>query len=211
MRIDTKPFGPGLVITGFGAYPTPLENVNLIRIPEHIETAQEIAEKSVTLVENSLDLVPLDSGSTGEVLVISPDNLLLDDGQLSLSEYFADAGYSVQQQVISHTVTETQKQEALAKAEESDLVIFATHNFAYNPTYYGNTQIELGEALHEFSSDTGIPVILVSVENPYDLRKLPDFPTEIVTYTSSTTSIQALVDAMTGKIEFQGVLPVELD
>ncbi len=208
MRILKLKFSYGL----FDRYPASSENLTNIRAAVNVNTTGEIANRSVTLVNNTDGLLPLIIGPEEPILVVSPNNLVLPNGNLSLAQYLSEKGYNVSKIVLHHQVTETEKNEVLDKANQSSLIIYASHHYSsYRPTYYGNTQIDLALDLRDFSDDSGIPVILVSVENPYDLRKMPDFPTEIVTYTSSTTSIQALVDTMTGKIEFQGVLPVDLD
>ena len=194
----------------FDRYPQGNDKITIIRSEEHVQVAQEIANTSITLVNDSNDMIPLAIGLDEPILIVSPDNLLLGNGNLSLTEYLGNKGYNVSQLVISHQVTSLERDEVIHVSNESSLVIFATHNFRWHPTYYGNTQIELAEEIYQLSQHNSIPVILLSVENPYDLIKLPDFPTRIVAYTSSTTTMQAVANALTGEIEFKGELPILL-
>ena len=194
----------------FDRYPASSENLSGLRSVKHVATARQIAYNSVVLVNDTEGLLPLNLTKDEPLLVISPNNLLLEDGNLSLASSLRSKGYNVTGLMVSHTVTSQDHDEALELANTSSLVILATHHFKWNPQYYGNSQIRLAEALFELSQQYSIPMILISVENPYDLRQLPPFNTTIVAINSKSVTMEAVVDGMTGAVPFLGTMPVEL-
>jgi beta-N-acetylhexosaminidase len=56
----------------------------------------------------------------------------------------------------------------------------------------------------------GIPTIVVALRMPYDLAVFPEAPTFVCAYSIQEPSMQALAQALVGKIEFQGCLPVSI-
>lgn len=194
----------------FDRYPTSSDELGLLRAPEHVETTRKIADRSIMMVNDTAGLLPLDLTDDEPILVISPNNLLQDDGNLSLANSLTVKGCNVTAMMIGHTVNSQEHDEVLERANESSLVILATHHFSWNPQYYDNSQIRLAEALFELAREYSIPVILLSVENPYDLRQLPSFGTTIVAINSKPVTMNAVVEGMTGELPFLGTMPVEL-
>ena len=212
-RIDESVFRILMMKLNYGLfdrYPVSSDNLELLRATEHVTAAKEIAYRSIVLVNNTVGRLPLNISKDMPILVISPDNLLQKDGNLSLVNSLRGKGYNATGLVVGHTVTSQQHDEALELANVSSYVILATHHFSWNPTYYGNTQIRMAEALFELSQDYSIPVILLSVENPYDLRQLPSFNTTIVAINSKPVTMDAVVDGIIGDAPFLGTMPVEL-
>jgi len=186
-------------------YPASPDNLSRIRSHEYQAAAEEMANRSATLVANAAGLLPLDPELNNPLLIISPDNLLLPDGNLSLAQALTRRGFNITQAVIEHDPDAAQREAALTLANDSATVILVTHNFYWRPRYYGG-QLELAQALYELD----VPVVLVSVENPYDLGRLPPFPARAVAYYSAPAAIEAMVAALVGEMAFKGVLPVSL-
>ena len=164
-----------------------------------------MANRSATLVADAAGLLPLVPELNNSLLVISPDNLLLPDGNLSLAHALTRRGFNITQAVIEHDPDAAQREVVLTMANDSAVVILVTHNFYWRPRYYSG-QLELAQALYELD----VPVVLVSVENPYDLGRLPPFPARAVAYYSAPAAIEAMVAALVGEVAFKGVLPVSL-
>ena len=187
-------------------YPASPNNLSLIRSHEHRIAAEEMANRSATLVADAAGFLPLNPAHNNPLLIISPDNLLLPDSNLSLAHALALRGFNITQAIIEHDPNDTQREAVLTLANDSAVVILVTHNFYWRPHYYSG-QLELAQALYELD----VPVVLVSVENPYDLCRLPPFPTRTVAYYSAPVAIEAMTAALVGEIAFDGLLPVNLE
>jgi len=194
----------------FDRYPVSFDNLELLRAPEHVATAREIAYNSIVIVNSTAGLLPLNLSRDKPILIISPNNLLQEDGNLSLVNFLRAKEYNATGLMIGHSVSSQDYDDALEQANESALVILATHHFSWNPSYYGNSQIELAEALYDLSQEYSIPMILLSVENPYDLRQLPSFNPMIVAINSKPVTMEAVVDGIIGDAPFLGIMPVVL-
>ena len=92
--------------------------------------------------------------------------------------------------------------EALKQADGYDLVVVGTIN-----AFQHSGQATLVNALLESSSK----VIAVALRLPYDLATYPGVTTYICTYNIQPPSMEALADALWGRIPFAGSLPVTVE
>lgn len=160
---------------------------------KHLETADLIAERSITLLKNENGVLPLTKGKN--VLVTGPA-----DGEperlaslLKEKRIFADAYRT------DTTPSQEQIEEALKKAKEADLVIVTTYNANSNAG-----QQNLVRALKEADK----PVVVASMRNPYDIAAFPQVDGNLLTYGNRDVSVRALAKALTGEINPSGKLPV---
>ncbi|WP_245835757.1 glycoside hydrolase family 3 protein [Virgibacillus ndiopensis] len=173
--------------------PDAIENIGT---NEHLQAADEIAEKSITLVQNNDSILPLQQDSAN-VLVTGPgaaqpdllSNLLNEKGLMSTS--FATGTSPTQDQI----------NEAVQKAEEADKVIVTT--------YTANTNEEQQQLVEQIQS-TGKPVIVAALRNPYDLMEFPEVDAYISTYSYLDVSVQALAKVIAGDVNPFGKLPVTI-
>ena len=76
-------------------YPAGSENLSKIRSKDHEDVVREIANNSIVLFNNQEDVLPLELLIDEPILVVSPNNLLLENGNLSLAYYLTGRGYNV--------------------------------------------------------------------------------------------------------------------
>ena len=75
----------------------------------------------------------------------------------------------------------------------------------YNGHLYDG-QMKLVKAM----SDMNIPMILIALRNPYDLKDLPSHVAGIAAWDYSNETLAALVPFVTGKVKPTGKMPIAL-
>lgn len=190
----------------------PLE-LNLV---EHAEKAAAAAKKSVTLVKDRDQLLPLTVERYPRIrMVVLGDS---DDGGFKeggkVTEHFQtqleSLGFEVtlydRSRLDFHEIFE----EGVAEMEEKfDLALYiANIETASNQT---TTRLDW---IHLMAADApwfmkSIPTVFISTANPYHLFDVPAISTYINTYTGNKESIAAVIRKMTGAEAFEGISPVD--
>jgi beta-N-acetylhexosaminidase len=165
--------------------------------PEHLATAQEITDRSTTLLENDNGLLPLRPDTGQSVLVTgwgdaTTGTLAAEVERRGLSATAFDTGSNP---------SPAQIEAALALAESRDLVVVTT-NGAWRESNAG--QRDLVARLTE----TGKPVVAVGTRDPYDIAWFPQVPAYLATYSYTGVSLRSLVRVLFGEVSPTGTLPV---
>lgn len=163
-----------------------------------------IVEKTITVVRNRENLLPI---ASGRVLLLSPDLLPLTPlGEMTPSErsmrHLRLEGLEVNE---AHYPAETRGpalDHLLTQARQADTVIFTVYARHRLP----DATRELGQHLLAANPRT----ILVSLSSPYVLRDLPDSPAFVCSYNYTPLSLQALGRVLSGQVVAQGRLPVTI-
>ena len=97
----------------------------------------------------------------------------------------------------------------LGRLKNYDLVLyFASLKTASNQTTVRiNWAQPFGADVPEFVHE--IPTLFISVDNPYHLQDVPMVKTFVNGYSSSEYVVEAIVEKLLGKSEFQGINPVD--
>jgi beta-N-acetylhexosaminidase len=185
----------GLAADPFGA---PARVRQVVGTPAHLAVAKRAAQRSITLLRNEAEVLPLARNTGRKVLVTGFGELTTTTlGQAiaahGLTPQVLDTGFSPSPEAIA---------EAVAAARASELVVVSTFN-AWTP---GASQLELVEALLA----TGKPVIVAAVGTPYDVAYLPGAQTFITSLSYQPPSLEAMVEAMFGEVDPGGRLPVTI-
>jgi len=168
---------------------------NVVGTPAHYATAQNITDRTVTLVKNDGNLLPLAAGSGKRVLVTGWGVTTT-----------ATVGGELTRRGVPATVLETgisPSQEridaAVAAAASQDLVLVSTNRAWANPA-----QQTLVKALLA----TGKPVVVVAMRDPYDIAYFPDVSAYVATYSYTRVSLLALARVLFNEVAPRGRLPV---
>lgn len=172
----------------------------------HLDLARRIAEASVTLVRDRGQLLPLVAGPGSRIAVLAPRPADLTPAEtssyvkLELGAAIGDRGLSVEEHVVQLDPSPDEIA-ALAEAVESaDVVVVATFESIHFPG-----QAALVRRLAERR-----PTIAIALRSPYDVATYPAAVTAICTYGIQPPQIEAVADALVGRIPFAGRLPVAL-
>nr|WP_321292724.1 glycoside hydrolase family 3 N-terminal domain-containing protein [uncultured Trichococcus sp.] len=192
------------------------EALDIVGCPEHLELARKSADKAITLVKDTQNLLPISPEKTPRVRVYMLEDRLsggFKDGgasEGSFIEKLSEAGFSVEtfnyEQLNFHEIFEEGVDDLKAKV---DLVIYvANYDTASNQTTRRIDWIRMMAAdAPWFVQD--VPTLFVSLANPYHLFDAPMIKTYINGYSANDTVNEVLVEKLVGKSAFQGKSPVD--
>jgi beta-N-acetylhexosaminidase len=172
---------------------------------EHRAVADELAERSITLVRNDAGVLPLTVSPDSRILCVepTPTNVTPADTTALYPASLADSVAAVHPDVVGivypHLPAGSDIHGIVSAASDVDVVIVGT-------VAAGSEQAALVNALIA----TGKPVVTVAMRTPFDLAHYPDATTHICTYSSLEPSVRALVSAMFGRTTFTGRLPAAI-
>lgn len=163
----------------------------------HQHVAQTIAERSITTIRLDVQSWPVDPGQTGRVLVTGWG----DDTVHQLADLLGQEGFDVSARPSGSHPGAGERDAVADLAPNHDLIIMLIHNARRSAG-----QLELAHRL----AQSGVPIIFVLLDLPYDAPHLPPNGSIIATYGYRPVSLSALVRALIGDIETQGRLPVHV-
>ncbi|MFD5720539.1 glycoside hydrolase family 3 protein [Streptomyces sp. NPDC127036] len=169
----------------------------------HLREADRIAERTTTLLVNKEKLLPLSRRRTPKVLVVGADpaSPSLSDGPPTtvLAGALTELGFTATALSTGTAPTAAKITEAVTAAGGADVVVVAT----YNVTATGSQK-----TLVERLVATGVPVVAVSVRNPYDVAQLPGVGACVAAYSWIDVEVRAAARVIAGWAEPRGTLPV---
>jgi beta-N-acetylhexosaminidase len=175
--------------------------------PEDIHTAQEVAERAVTLVRNEGNRVPLAAASKSCFLVLT-ESRGSQQGRVFASEVRRRT-QNPTLVTLDPTATAADLDQAAAGMDACDTVVTAA--FASVAAYRGNVTLAGGyPALLNRIIDSGKPVVLIALGNPYLLRGFPKVAAYLATFSNVQPAESAAVKALFGEIPIGGRLPVTI-
>lgn len=157
-------------------------------VGSNTQSAQAIADRTITAVRNDGQAIPLNAAAP---LVVGTS----DAPATALATRLK--GTKV---VTATSPTPAQTQQALAAAAKADKIVVLTNNLSTRPA-----QLDL---LNQLVA-TGKPVIAVATGNPYDVAH-SSAKTWLATYSTTTVSMEALAKILLGETKPQGKLPVDV-
>jgi len=173
----------------------------------HQAVADEIAERSITLVRNDPGLLPLHLRPDSRIAVIMPRPIDLTPADTS-SYVTPRLGTALRQyhpnvdEYLIHYAPETDAiANLLEPLREYDMLIVGTLN-----AYAFPSQAEF--VRHALK--LGIQSVVVALRLPYDLTVFPEAGTHVCTYSILEPSMRALAKCLFGKIPLKGKLPVSI-
>jgi beta-N-acetylhexosaminidase len=187
---------------GQGAQP-PLE---VVGCAEHRRLAQEVAERSVTLVcDDGLLPLRLDSNDRVAIVMPRPADLTPADTSSYVTPSLAEAVRAFHPRVEEFLVAQSPDDAEIAalceRLRDADLSVVVTLSASLQPA-----QATLARALLALDR----PTVTVAARTPYDLLAYPQARTHLCTYSIQPPSMAALAAALWGRIPLRGKLPVNL-
>lgn len=188
-------------------YVSPVAAADVMGAPQHLAAAQAITDRTTTLVKNDAGLLPLAAG---------PRDVLVTGWGVTTTATMASAlagrGATATVLQTGTTPAPADVDDAVAAAEDADLVVVSTNN-AYavdattgEPTAAAAAQTRLVRALLA----TGTPVVVAAMRNPYDVASFPEAPTVLDTFGYTAGQVESLVRVLLGEIDPRGRLPVSI-
>ena len=186
----------------------PLDQIpRVVGVPQHTEIAQEIANRSITLLRNERNLLPLLGTRGARVMSVTFRNR----NNILAGRYF-DARLRetyprlVQNQVDENTNAEAY-QDLIRRAQRSNLVVVSVYsNFA--------GRVDLPDETVDFVNELArrrITHVVISFGNPYLIADFPDAQAYVLAWSSAQVSQQAAAVALFGGIEINGRSPTGME
>lgn len=188
-------------------------SLDVVGSAEHLKLADQLAEKSLTLVRNdhagpdSEKLLPLRLKSDDKVLVVVPKPKSLTPADLSfnvrhsLRDEMLNFHPHVDELILSFEPDAEEIGIAKKTAEEYDLLVLGT----INGCMYED-QAELVKQLYAM----GIPTVVLAMRIPYDIVAYQQVKTYLCTYSIQPAAMKAAARALFGEVNPGGKLPVTI-
>lgn len=193
----------------------PPKEINL-HSDEHKKLAEAVAKKSVTLVKDRDQLLPLTPKKYPRVrLVVLGDS---DDGGFKegghVTQAFKDALEKEEFKVTLFDRKNLDFHEMFEEGVEDMEKKFDLAFYVANVETASNQTTTRLDWIHLMAADSpwymkSIPTVFVSTANPYHLYDIPNVSTFINAYTGNQASIDAIMRKVTGKEKFKGKSPVD--
>ena len=177
---------------------------------ENRKIANKIAEKSITLVKNNKNIIPFNPNNYKKVthLLLSTDN----DLRQRLKSFARDIRYihgNVNEIYVNDKLTSLGKQDILNKVKDSDVIIVSMLIRISMDKGLSTIDNSHNQLLSDLKS-LNIPIIGVSFGSPY----LPDYnhlDAYLCSYGYGSVSLKATTDALFGRKDISGELPINLN
>ena len=163
----------------------------------HLATAEDVTERTVTLVENDAGVLPMPAG-TGQRALVTGWGVTT---TATLGSEVRSRGLSAEVLETGAAPSDAAIASARAAAERNDVVIVVT-NRAWSAPAQQRLVAELVAS--------GKPVIVAAVRDPYDVAHLPGADTFVATYSYAGVSVRALAKTLFGEVNPSGRLPVDI-
>lgn len=190
--------------------------LKVLKCDEHEEWARECADKSVTLVKDTQNLLPITPNKYKRIrlYILGEDNdggfKDGDSATCKVKENLENQGFEVDvfdnknldfREIFNGGINELKN--------KYDLIIYVANvETASNQTTVRLDWIHLMAANAPwFVKD--IPTMFISLANPYHLLDVPMIKTFVNAYSASEYVVDAVVEKITGESEFKGVNPVD--
>lgn len=174
---------------------------------EHQAVALEIGRRSITLVRDRQQILPLRLHPEQRIAVVipRPENLTPADTSAYtkpvLAAMLRERHPNLDEFEIPFAPDDMEIAAVVDRLREYDQIVIGTLNAFHQPGQ---------RALVREALKCGVPTVIVALRLPYDLAAFSEAPAYICTYGFQEPSMQALVEALFGEIEFQGRLPVAI-
>lgn len=187
-----------------------VDSLQVLKSRQHVEWAKELADRSITLVKDTQKLLPISAERYPKVLL----------------EIMGD--FSSNERVLKHVKEELEKKKfqvfvyekenfevgvdnVKTFKEKYDLVIYIgnVENASNRTTNRLNWYTFWGQGNNVPWFANEIPVLFISVANPYHLLDVPMIKTYINCYSNNEYVIEAVIEKITGNSEFKGKNPVD--
>ncbi|MFT3895824.1 MAG: glycoside hydrolase family 3 N-terminal domain-containing protein [Anaerolineales bacterium] len=182
-------------------------DLDVIQCADHMQIANEIAEKSITLVRDEKKFLPIQLGAEKRIAVVipTPQDLTPADTSSYIRPALAKSIREYHAQTDEFNIPLVPSEQEIASTIEQirsyDLIVLGTIN-----AYAEEKQAQFVRQVLQI----GKPVIVVAMRLPYDLAVFPEASTYICTYSILEPAMRAVAKAMFGQAEMTGRLPVSI-
>jgi beta-N-acetylhexosaminidase len=181
--------------------------LDVVGCAEHQELALDIARRAVTLVRNTDGQVPLHLSPDERLLVILPRPADLTPADTSsylnpsLAEFLRPYHAATDEMIVPINPSEAEVAAVVQRGQGYSQIIVGTINALDHPGQAG--------LVHRLL-ERGVTTAVAALRAPFDLLSFPAAPLYACTYSIQPPALQALAEALLGRIPFAGSLPLAI-
>lgn len=210
----------------------PKENLSVIGCPEHKEKAKEIVDKSITLVKNTRNQLPLTPEKHKRIVIYTVEtgglvnvikNMIFGNKNKRPTDVLAEElkknGFEPTIYKINYlryispkglngkkAIAEYSTRE-FASMYDAAIIVCNVSSFSSTNERSLHWKIPMGPEIPWYATE--MPTVAISVAHPFHLIDLAMVPTYINTYSASEEAIRQTVQKLIGKSPFKGKSPVD--
>ena len=215
-----------------GTLMPPKEKLSVIGCPEHKAKAKEIVDKSITLVKNTKNQIPLTPEKHKRVIIYTVEtgglvskikDMLFGNKNKKPTDVLADElkknGFEPTIYKVNYlkylgkngvngkkAIAEYSTQE-FASMYDAAIIVCNVSSFSSTNERSLHWKIPMGPEIPWYATE--MPTVAISVAHPFHLIDLAMVPTYVNTYNASEEAMRQTVQKLMGKSEFKGVSPVD--
>jgi beta-N-acetylhexosaminidase len=187
--------------------PAPQNQPPLVDTQRFAAWQRAIAQDSITLAKQTDDVLPVTAQRYPRVLVyVIGDHATFYDPANGLAAPFV-AGLEARGMQVTVRPQRNQATERAAQEQVDLIIYFANRTF----TSESNTARVMWSYPQgpEAPRRPDIPMVLVSIADPYHLQDMPSIGTAVNGYTPSAHTVDATLACLAGEAEFRGTSPID--
>jgi beta-N-acetylhexosaminidase len=181
----------------------------IVAIREHTRLAEEVAQRSITLAQDRMKLVPLSGDSTKRILSITyagPNDLV---AGRAFDQVMSGRIRGIQSVRVDARTTEPEYAALASRADSAQLLVVSAY---VSPSAFSGSigaPATFAQFVEKLAA-SGKPVIVISFGSPYLLSEFPSVSSYLLAWGGAPVSQRAAALALLGDREISGKLPVSL-
>jgi len=178
-----------------------------INTRDHQLIADEISRKSLTLIKNEDDILPVTTTKFPEVMVVSVSDGSTGEAGSSLVSGIKKYHPNVKSHVLDRRTGKEEKKEMLKDARKADLIIIGSFIYVRS-----GEKVQLSEEHLTFLKKLhkNRPTALIAFGNPYIVQDLPETDAQLIAWAANGGQVKSTVPALFGGAKISGRLPIEI-
>lgn len=189
---------------------TPLNEIDkVVSNQETRNLADEISRDAITLVKNNDNILPLKQGQKAVVLCITNGDDINWTGRNFVGSLNAN-GLQAERIALDERSTEKEIADAIAKAKQADVVIAGLFGRVRSGAKNSVGIPDAGKKVLDEVLQSNVKTVSVAFGNPYLILNFPKMQNYVVSYGDMVSLQRATANALTGKSDFKGKLPITI-
>jgi beta-N-acetylhexosaminidase len=181
----------------------------IVDIPAHTRIAEEVAERSITLAQDGMNIVPLARDSTKRILVITyADQSDLVAGR-AFNSVITERLPGLATIRVDDRTSDAEYAALGAQADSAGLLLVSAYVSPREFTGTVGAQAGFSQFVEKIAL-SGKPIIVLSFGSPYLLSAFPSVSSYLLAWGGSPVSQRAAALAVLGEREINGRLPISL-
>jgi beta-N-acetylhexosaminidase len=181
----------------------------IVDIPQHTMIADEVAERSITLAQDRMNIVPLTRDSTRRIVVLTyAETSDLVAGR-TFNPIITERLPKAETIRVDGRTTDTEYAALATRTDSADLIMVSAYVSPREFTGTVGAQAGFSQFVEKIAL-SGKPIIVLSFGSPYLLSAFPSVSSYLLAWGGSPISQRAAALAVLGEREINGRLPISL-